>query len=56
MKIKVGMTIKTNDGTYIIRHINRFMTPALVMLTEKYKKKGTGKRMYTRENFFKYSA
>ena len=54
MKIKVGMTIKTNDGTYIIRHINRFMTPALVMLTEKYKKKGMGRRMYVRENLLKF--
>ena len=55
-KIKKGMTVETNDGAYIIRDINRSMTPALVMLTEKYKKKGTGKRMYTRENFFKNSA
>ena len=54
MKIKVGMTIKTNDGTYIIRDINRSMTPALIMLTEKYKKKGMGRRMYVRENLFKF--
>jgi hypothetical protein len=54
MKIKKGMTIETTDGKYIVRNINRSMTPALVMLTEKYKKKGTGRRMYTRENLFEF--
>jgi hypothetical protein len=53
-KIKKGMTVETNDGAYIIRDINRSMTPALVMLTEKYKKKGIGRRMYVRENLFKF--
>ena len=53
-KIKKGMTVETNDGAYIIRDINRSMTPALVMLTEKYKKKGMGRRMYVRENLLKF--
>ena len=48
------MTVETNDGAYIIRDINRSMTPALVMLTEKYKKKGMGRRMYVRENLLKF--
>jgi len=53
-KIKKGMTVETVDGKYIIRDINRSMTPALVMLTEKYKKRGTGRRMYMRENLFEF--
>jgi hypothetical protein len=54
MKIKIGMTIETVDGKYIIRYINRSMTPALIMLTEKYKKKGMGRRIYVRENLFEF--
>ena len=53
MKIKKGMTVQTPDGVYVVRHINRMCTPALVMLTEKYKKK-LGRRMYMRENLFKF--
>jgi hypothetical protein len=49
MKIKKGMTVQTPDGLFVIRHINRAMTPALVMLTEKYKHK-SGRRVYIREN------
>ena len=50
MKIKLGMTVVTSDGNYVIKYINREVKPALVLLTEKYKKKGFGRRMYTREN------
>jgi hypothetical protein len=53
MKIKKGMTVQMPDGEYVVRHINRMITPALVMLTEKYKKK-LGRRMYVRENLFKF--
>jgi hypothetical protein len=50
MKIKLGMTVITPDGTYIIKRINRKVKPALVLLTEKYRKKSFGRRIYTREN------
>jgi hypothetical protein len=53
MKIKKGLTVSTPDGEYVIRHINRSMTPALVMLTEKYKK-NPGRRIYIRENLLSY--
>jgi hypothetical protein len=53
MKIKKGMTVQTPDGVYIIRHINRSITPALVMLTEKHKPK-FGRKMYIRENLLVY--
>jgi hypothetical protein len=49
MKIKKGLSVSTPDGVYIIRHINRSMTPALVMLTEKHKPK-FGRKIYIREN------
>jgi hypothetical protein len=52
-KIKIGLTVSTPDGKYVIRHINRSMTPALVMLTEKYKK-NLGRRIYIRENLLEY--
>ena len=54
MKVKKGMTVETPDGVYVVRHINRMITPALVMLTEKYKKK-LGRRMYVRENLFNFN-
>lgn len=53
-KIYKGMTVQTPNGEYVIRHINRMITPALVMLTEKYKKK-FGRKMYIRENLLQYS-
>jgi hypothetical protein len=49
MKIKKGLSVSTPDGVYIVRHINRSMTPALVMLTEKHKPK-FGRKIYIREN------
>jgi len=55
MKIKIGQTVETVDGKYIIKNINKSMTPALVMLTEKYKRMGQGKRIYIRENLLEYS-
>jgi len=48
------MTVEAVDGKYVIRHINRSVKPALVMLTEKYKPK-FGKKMYVRENLFTFS-
>jgi hypothetical protein len=54
MKIKKGSTVQTIDGTYVVRDINRSITPALVMLTEKYKKKGMGRHIYVRENYLEY--
>jgi hypothetical protein len=54
MKIKVGTTVETMGGKYVVRHINRSITPALVMLTEKYKSK-LGKRIYVRENLFEFT-
>jgi hypothetical protein len=48
-KIRKGMTVQTPDGEYVIRHINRMMSPALVMLTEKYKPK-FGRKIYIRAN------
>jgi hypothetical protein len=53
-KIRKGMTVETVDGVYIIRHINREITPALVMLTEKHKPK-FGRKMYVRENCLQHS-
>ena len=53
-KIRKGMTVQTPDCEYVIRHINRSITPALVMMTEKYKPK-FGKKMYTRENLLVYT-
>ena len=53
-KARKGMTVQTPDGEYVVRHINRSMTPALVMLTEKYKHK-LGRRIYVRENNLQYS-
>jgi hypothetical protein len=47
MKIKVGTTVETEIGQFVIRHINRSIKPALVMLTEKYKPK-FGKKIYVR--------
>lgn len=54
MKIKVGMTVETMEGNFVIRHINRSMTPALVMMTEKYKPK-FGKKIYIRESALEYN-
>jgi len=54
MKIKKGSTVQTIDGAYVVRDINRSITPALVMLTEKYKKKGMGRHIYVRENYLEY--
>ena len=54
MKIKVGMTVETADCVFVIRHINRTIKPALVMMTEKYKPK-FGRKMYTRENLLTFS-
>jgi hypothetical protein len=55
MKLKVGTTVETVDGPYVIRHINRSMKPALVMMTEKYKPK-FGKKIYIRENNLAYDS
>ena len=41
-------------GDYVVRHINRSVKPALIMLTEKYKKK-LGKRIYIRESALEYN-
>ena len=54
MKIRVGQTVETIDGLYVIRHINRAITPALVLLSEKYKGRN-GRRIYIRENRLEYS-
>lgn len=54
MKIKVGTTVETMKGDYVVRHINRSVKPALIMLTEKYKKK-LGKRIYIRESALEYN-
>jgi hypothetical protein len=55
LKLKVGATVETMDGKYVIRHINKSMKPALVMMTEKYKPK-FGKKVYTRENLLTFSS
>jgi len=55
MKIKVGTTVETVQGNFVIRHINRSIRPALVMMTEKYKPK-FGKKIYTRENLLTFSS
>jgi hypothetical protein len=54
MKIKVGTTVETMKGAYVIRHINRSMKPALVMMTEKYRPK-FGKKIYIRESALEYT-
>lgn len=56
MRIKKGMTVQTADGLFVIRHINRAVTPALVMITEKYKKfSESERRIYIRENNLEHS-
>jgi len=55
MKIRKGMSIQTDEGEFVIRHINRSIKPALVMLTEKYKPR-FGKKIYIRENCFQYTS
>jgi hypothetical protein len=48
------MTVETDNQEFVIRHINRSIKPALVMLTEKYKPK-FGRKIYIRENALHYS-
>ena len=52
--LRKGLTVETVDGPYIINHINRMISPPLVMLTEKYKGK-FGRKIYTRANNLQYS-
>ena len=52
--LRKGLTVQTDEGPYIISHINRMISPPLVMLTEKYKGK-FGRRIYIRANNLEYS-
>ena len=47
------MTVETENGEYVVRHINRMVKPALVLMSEKHKGM-RGNRIYIRENNLQY--
>ncbi len=47
--LRKGLTVDTSDGLYVIRHVDRNMTPPLIMLTKKHKGMH-GRKIYVRAN------
>jgi len=47
--LRKGLTVETPEGHYIIRDIDRSMTPPLVLMTEKHKGM-QGRKIYIRAN------